>query len=230
MYTGMLHTHTLVVLLFTLLYLIKTILLFVSQDKLAAFTKRTKVAEMVISTLFLLTGLYMAFQAPSVGVGSWFWVKMIAVFASIPLAVIAFKRKIKLLALAAMALILYAYGVSETKSPRMNKADYFGQLGGDNAQSTTEFDPMSDSYDILAHGEALYANNCAVCHGADGALGAGGSKNLQISLKDKNEMAEMVLNGKNAMPPFKGILSQEEVMATVAYVKAKIGGGVNPHE
>lgn len=228
MYTGMLHTHTLVVVLFVLIYLIKTILLFVSVPKLEVFSKRTKIVEMVVSTLFLLTGLYLAFNAPSVGVGSWFWIKMVAVFASIPVAVVAFKRKRKPLALLAMALILYAYGVSETKSPRMNKADYFGQLGGDQTVAVDAFDPMSDDYDILDHGQALYINNCVVCHGEDGALGAGGSKSLQMSMKDKAEMATIIRNGKNGMPAFKGILTDEEVMATVAYVKAKMAS-TNPH-
>jgi len=230
MYTGMLHTHTLVVVLFVLLYLVKTILLFTSETKLATFSKRTKIAEVIISTLFLLTGVFLAFNAPSVGVGNWFWIKMIAVFASIPVAVIAFKRKIKPLALLALALMLYAYGVSETKSPKMNKADYFSQLSGKGAMETAQFDPMSDSYDIVYHGQALYINNCVVCHGEDGALGAGGSKNLQMSMKDKGEMAAIILNGKNGMPAFKGYLSNEEVMATVAYVKIKFGGKVNPHE
>lgn len=230
MYTGMLHTHTLVVVLFVLLYLVKTILLFTSETKLATFSKRTKIAEVIISTLFLLTGVFLAFNAPSVGVGNWFWIKMIAVFASIPVAVIAFKRKIKPLALLALALMLYAYGVSETKSPKMNKADYFSQLSGKGAMETDQFDFMSDSYDIVYHGQALYINNCVVCHGEDGALGAGGSKNLQMSMKDKGEMAAIILNGKNGMPAFKGYLSNEEVMATVAYVKIKFGGKVNPHE
>lgn len=228
MYTGMLHTHTLVVVLFVLIYLIKTILLFTSVPKLEAFTKRTRVVEMVVSTLFLLTGLFLAFNAPSVGVGSWFWIKMVAVFASIPVAVIAFKRKRKPLALLAMALILYAYGVSETKSPRMNKAEYFSQLGGEKSVDVDVFDPMSENYDILDHGQALFVNNCALCHGQDGALGAGGSKNLQVSLLDKNDMATIIMQGKNGMPAFKGILTDEEVMATVAYVKAKMAS-TNPH-
>jgi mono/diheme cytochrome c family protein len=230
MYTGILHSHTLVVVLFVLLYLIKTILLFTSESKLAAFTKRTKVAEMVISTLFLLTGVYLAFNAPSIGVGNWFWIKMAAVFASIPVAIIAFKRKIKPLALLAMALMLYAYGISETKSPNMKKADYFSQLAGPGKLATDKFDPMSDTYDNVGHGQALYINNCVVCHGEDGALGAGGSKNLQLSMKDKYEMATIILNGKNGMPAFKGYLSDEEVMATVAYIKTKFGGGANPHQ
>lgn len=228
MYTGMLHTHTTVVLLFVVLYLIKTVLLFVNTAKLEAFTKKTKVPEMIISTLFLLSGLYLALNTPSVSAGSWFWVKLAAVFAAIPLAVIGFKRKRKPLALLSLALLFYAYGISETKSPRMQKADYFAALAGENQQSTEGFDPMSDGYDILAHGAALYANNCVVCHGADGALGQAGAKNLQGSMLDKNEMAALVLKGKNGMPGFKSALNDEEVFAVVAYVKANISA-TNPH-
>lgn len=228
MYTGMLHTHTLVVLLFVLLYLIKTVLLFVNTAKLEAFTKKTKVAEMIISTLFLLSGLYLALNTPSVSAGTWFWVKLAAVFAAIPLAVIGFKRKRKPLALLSLLLLFYAYGISETKSPRMKKADYFEALAGDNKQNTEGFDPMSETYDILAHGEALYANNCVVCHGTDGALGKAGAKNLQGSMLDKNEMAALVLKGKNGMPGFKGALNDEEVFAVVAYVKANLSA-TNPH-
>ncbi|MBA4304675.1 MAG: hypothetical protein C0424_10660 [Sphingobacteriaceae bacterium] len=228
MYTGMLHTHTTVVLLFVVLYLIKTVLLFVNVTKLEAFAKKTRVPEMIISTLFLLTGLYLALNTPSVSAGSWFWVKLAAVFASIPLAVIGFKRKRKPLALLSLLLLFYAYGISETKSPRMKKADFYEALAGADKQSTEGFDPMSDSYDPLAHGAALYANNCAVCHGADGALGAAGAKNLQGSMLDKNEMAAMILKGKNGMPGFKGALNDEEVFAVVAYVKAKISS-TNPH-
>lgn len=228
MYTGMLHTHTTVVLLFVVLYLIKTILLFVNTAKLDAFAKKTRVAEMIISTLFLLSGLYLALNTPSINAGSWFWVKLIAVFASIPLAVIGFKRKRKPLALLSLALLFYAYGISETKSPRMQKADYFAALAGENQQSTEGFDRLSDTYDPIAHGAALYANNCVVCHGADGALGKAGAKNLQGSMLDKNEMAALILKGKNGMPGFKNVINQDELDAVVAYVKANISSA-NPH-
>ena len=49
-----------------------------------------------------------------------------------------------------------------------------------------------------------------------------------MSMKDKTEMATIIRNGKNGMPAFKGILTDEEVMAMVAYVKARLAT-TNPH-
>ena len=94
MYTGMLHTHKLVVTLFLLLYLIKTILLLLNKrDSLVKFTAKTKVLEMIVSVLFLATGIFLA--SKSGNVGTWLWVKIAAIAISIPLAVIGFKNQNK---------------------------------------------------------------------------------------------------------------------------------------
>ena len=63
MYTGMLHTHTLVVILFLLIYLIKVgLLLFAKPETLDKFSKRIKIPEIIVSTLFLATGIYLAYN------------------------------------------------------------------------------------------------------------------------------------------------------------------------
>ena len=55
----MLHTHYLMVVLFTLIYLIKTILLLSDRDELLEkFKKKTKIAEMIVSFGFLATGIF----------------------------------------------------------------------------------------------------------------------------------------------------------------------------
>jgi len=232
MYTGMLHTHTLVVSLFLLMYLIKTALLLAGKnDTLDKFSKKTRIAEMVVSTLFLLTGIYLATQAPSISAGNWFWVKLIAVFASIPLAIIGFKKKNKVLALLSFVLLVYAYGISETKSMTMNKADYFSQLAPADAPAyvATDFDANADNYDILVHGKAVYINYCARCHGNDGTLGSAGAKNLQLSMLDKGGMIERITLGKGGMPAFGKVLSAEEIMASVAYIKAALSNAADAH-
>ncbi len=53
MYKGILHSHYLVVTLFLLIYVIKTILLLSNKnDLLATFTKKVRIAEMIISFVF----------------------------------------------------------------------------------------------------------------------------------------------------------------------------------
>ena len=120
MYTGMLHTHKLVVLLFVLIYLIKTVLLLLNRNEsLQSFTRKIKIPEMIISALFLLTGIYLAFNTGDKG--TWLWVKIAAIIVVIPLAIVAFKKSNKMLALLSFIILVYIYGISETKSPNFKK-------------------------------------------------------------------------------------------------------------
>ncbi|MGZ3885577.1 MAG: SirB2 family protein, partial [Bacteroidia bacterium] len=101
MYKAVLHTHWLVVTLFFLIYVIKTVLLLSNRnDLLQRFTKATKVAEMIISALFLITGIYLMTQLPEIK--TLMWVKLALVFASIPIAVVGFKKGNKILAALAL--------------------------------------------------------------------------------------------------------------------------------
>ena len=204
MYTGMLHTHTLVVMLFLVLYLSKTTLLMLDKkEALEKFSKKMKVPEMIISTLFLLTGIYLAVNSGNLG--SWFWIKMIAVLTSIPLAIIAFKRMNKSLALVAIMFLVYSYGISETKSPTFKPE-----------VNTNEF--ATTNPDIL--GKTIYESKCTACHGIDGKQQLSGAKDLTISEKTFDEKVDAITNGKNAMMAYKNILSADEIKAVAGYVES----------
>jgi len=75
--------------------------------------------------------------------------------------------------------------------------------------------------DIMARGEKVFAANCLACHGAQGQGGVGkplaGSAIVQDA--DKNKQLQIVLNGKNAMPAWKGKLSDTDIAAVVTYTK-----------
>lgn len=152
---------------------------------------------MVISTLFLLTGVYLAFNSGNIG--NWFWAKIVAVAVSIPVAVVAYKKENKGLALMAMILIIYAYGVSETKEPLMKK----------------ETAPVAEG---PADGKSIYDLKCMNCHGTDGKLGLSGAKDLTTSALTHDEKKDIILNGKNAMMGFKDQLSDEQVEAVIGYI------------
>ena len=66
-------------------------------------------------------------------------------------------------------------------------------------------------------GAELFKSNCVICHGADGKLGLNGAGDLSKSTLDKNARIELVTNGKNAMTPFKALLSPEEIEAVAEY-------------
>ena len=69
-------------------------------------------------------------------------------------------------------------------------------------------------------GKELYLENCAVCHGEDGKLGASGAKDLTVSTLSDNEVLQRINEGKNGMPPMKSALeTKENVLAVADYVK-----------
>lgn len=76
-------------------------------------------------------------------------------------------------------------------------------------------------------GEELYENVCRGCHMVDatGAAGAG----IYPSLKaDRNLAAsayaiDLVVNGRRAMPPFGGMMSDDQIAAVVNYLRTHFG-------
>jgi alcohol dehydrogenase (cytochrome c) len=74
-------------------------------------------------------------------------------------------------------------------------------------------------------GKEVFAEECSVCHGADG-LGGNGGPDLTTMAKAKEQAGaeEQVANGGGGMPAFKGTLSEEEIADVAAYVVEKIAG------
>jgi quinohemoprotein ethanol dehydrogenase len=90
--------------------------------------------------------------------------------------------------------------------------------GGEEAAAGGAGDPEA--------GAEVFAENCSVCHGSTGHGGNGGP-DLRTMPKAKTEPGaiEQVTNGGGGMPPFKGVLSGEEIENVAAYVVQKIVGG-----
>src|SRR6187549_1850301 len=103
--------HLIAVQLFVLLYLVKLVLLFTSKTKLDAFSKKIRVPEMMVSTLFLITGLWLF--AVLGAIKTLQILKLAMVLVSIPLAVAGYKNHNKALAILSFALLVSAYGISE---------------------------------------------------------------------------------------------------------------------
>lgn len=71
--------------------------------------------------------------------------------------------------------------------------------------------------DALVAGQALFAQRCAVCHGADGKLGLNGAHDLTRSNLTTTGRVYMVTNGLGKMPAFKNQLTEAEIEQVVAY-------------
>ena len=203
------HTHKLVVVLFLLIYVVKAVLL-LSNNKggLEKFSKAIKIPEMIVSAAFFLSGIVMLMKIADFNLI--FTTKLILVIGSIPLAIIAYKKFNKLFAVLSLLMLISAYGLAE-----MNKA----RMGKRKPIEAVIADPANESYSQVAHGQALFSAQCAVCHGVDGTLELSGAKNLKESVVEDDYIVDIINNGKNTMPKMKGLYSDEEMAALEAYIK-----------
>ena len=74
--------------------------------------------------------------------------------------------------------------------------------------------------EVNLSGKELYLQQCAICHGEDGKLGASGAKDLSISKLDAKGSKKIILNGKNGMPPMRELLeSEENVLKVIEHIQ-----------
>jgi mono/diheme cytochrome c family protein len=72
-------------------------------------------------------------------------------------------------------------------------------------------------------GAEVFAANCAPCHGARMRDPEGAFDLRKFPPGQRDRFFRSVRNGKNAMPPWGGVLSAEEIESLWAYVSS--GGG-----
>lgn len=60
-------------------------------------------------------------------------------------------------------------------------------------------------------GEAVYNNNCAMCHGGDGDLKMSGAKDLTRSTLSREETLAIITHGKGGMLGFGNVLTPEQL-------------------
>ncbi len=194
-------THRISVTLFFLIYVVKTVLLLSNRaDLLQKFTKATKVIEMIVSALFLITGVWLMTQLAHIE--TMLWIKIIIVLASIPIAVVGFKKSNKILAALSLLMITAAYGLGEVGKKHREK-------GGEVAATTVD-------------GKEIYEAKCIVCHGGDGKAGLSGASDLSKTQISTDSIKNVILNGRNTM--VKVPITEEQAAAVANYVEGSIKG------
>jgi mono/diheme cytochrome c family protein len=198
--------HRIVVSLFLLHYVVKGYFLIADKkETLAGYTAKTKIAEMILSFLFLGTGIYLLARGPSVSI--LMWIKLALVFASIPLAVIGFKKGNKALAMLSIAFLLGAYGLAEVNKKQYAKMD------------KAPVDTSTVAADPLAVGRTIYMAKCTACHGENGDAGLGGAKNLRITQLTDDQLKDIIKHGKGGMSAYPD-LTDDQLNGVVTFIKA----------
>ena len=195
--------HVISVTLFLLTYLIKTILLFTQKKALDNYTRIMKVPEIIISVAFLVTGIWLYTILD--GIKKIHFIKLALVFASIPIAVIAFKKYKKGLALLSLILIISAYGMAE-----MSKSMPF-------IPTTTSFPPDYPGDNL--GGARIYMENCMFCHGENGRKMYRNAPDLTKSSFTEDGIMQLVRQGsRGKMPKYGLTFTDEELQSLANYV------------
>ncbi|MBA4053889.1 MAG: hypothetical protein C0490_04180 [Marivirga sp.] len=197
------YTHVISVTLFILLFLIKTIVLFVnSHERLATVSHSFRIPERIIGLFLLGTGIYLLTQLPFIS--GLILLKLVFVFAAIPISVIAFGRKIKGLVLFSLLLFIGAIGLTEASKKK---------IAVGNIRQTASLS-----------GQEIFNSTCAQCHGVDGKLGIMGATDLSSVQLEQDRIVLAVKSGKGLMVGYRHTLTDEQIQAVSEYVtELKIG-------
>lgn len=214
---GMLHTHVLVVTLFLLFLLFKTILLLVNKKELLAKVRKFKMVEPILGVLMLATGGYLLSLYGSAA-PTYLWVKLILVLIIIPIGIIAFKKENKAMAVIALLLTFYIYGASEVGSLTFSKDETVVASDDSPAKNATEVEIDGSSEELLKNGKEVYIAECKKCHGVDGKKGLFKSPDLTQSKLNISERVAWIKKGKGVMPAYENELSETEIKAVALYL------------
>ncbi|UPT67796.1 MAG: cytochrome c [Sphingobacteriales bacterium JAD_PAG50586_3] len=207
----LLPTHKVAVIIFLLHYVIKTFLLLINKpEALKKYTAGTKVAEMIISVVFLITGVWLIAETGSPSTLQ--IIKFTLVALSIPIAIIGFKKGNKAMAITALLFIIGAYGLAEANKAQKRKGAANATV---EATGDVVTDPAAADYNSIKHGEYIYNNisgvPCKSCHGTDGKSMVGGAKDLSVTALDKEGIKSVIKNGQNngKMPAYSSLKPAE---------------------
>jgi mono/diheme cytochrome c family protein len=216
---GMLHSHVLVVTLFLLFLLFKTILLLVNKkDLLTKVRTKLKMVDPILGVLMLATGGYLLSLYGS-SAPTYLWVKLVVVLLIIPIGIIAFKKENKAMALIALVLTFYIYGASEVGSLTFSKAENVAAADDNNpAVNAPEIAIEGATAELLENGKEIYLAECKKCHGLDGKKGLFKAPDLTESKLTLAERVAWIKKGKGVMPAYEEQLSQSEIESVALYL------------
>jgi mono/diheme cytochrome c family protein len=81
---------------------------------------------------------------------------------------------------------------------------------------------------LMKAGSKVFANNCAVCHGANGQGGVGLKLAGFAALSSKSLVIHQILDGGGIMPSFASKLSNKQIAAVATFIRNSWGNDFGP--
>ncbi len=127
-----------------------------------------------------------------------------------------------------VAALLWQQPSAETKKPAEDKSAGQAQSAGETAGSGSAVKATPAS---LASGKKIYATDCLMCHGKEGAGDGDLAVDMKLTLKDfrepdtlkdinDKEMYDLIDKGKGKMMGEEGRLKAEQISDVANYVRA----------
>jgi cbb3-type cytochrome c oxidase subunit III len=105
-------------------------------------------------------------------------------------------------------------------------ATYIRSAWGNNASPVTEEEVARIGSPVSVQvGASVYAKNCAVCHQAAGEGGTGPALagNPHVNIGSPTTMLTTILQGRNAMPSWRGQLAASDIAAVATFIRSSWG-------
>lgn len=216
METGILHTHTLIASLYTLLVCVLSFFV-ITKNKNAFTTLRGKLRwpRMVLEILLLGTGAFLLYRAPD-GLSADYLIKYGATAAAIAAAIIGFKRFHPLPTTLSVLLLVYVFYAARQHDWRLRSAE--------TRSADVEVFKSMPPESMQAQGKALYEINCTRCHGDNGRAQYRKAPDLTRFEKGDDYARHLLVNGLNAMPAFPHLdeMQQEAVLSYLKSLKGEV--------
>jgi cytochrome c oxidase subunit 2 len=111
----------------------------------------------------------------------------------------------------------------------VSEEEYKKWVDGKKKEMAAQADDPNKTYtvdELKQRGEKVYAANCVACHQANGKGVPGAFPALDgsaVVTGPKGPQIGILLNGKGAMPPWKGVLNDTDIAAVITYTRNSWG-------
>ncbi len=214
METGLLHTHTLVASLYTLLIIVLSFFIITgNQNAFTSLRLKLRWPRVVLEVVLLATGGILLNRAPD-GLSVDYLIKYGLTLVAVVLAVVGFRRYQALPTILSILLLVYVFYASRLHDWRLRSVASRSAGIGELMATSPETQ--------LVDGKQLYHINCVRCHGENGRAQYRKAPDLARFAKGDAYADHLLVNGLNSMPAF-AHLNENQRLAVIAYLNSLRG-------